>query len=177
MRTYYSIYIYNYTYDITWYAFYAWIWTALEADLGVICASAPTLKVFFHRYFNLPTNRSGHTAFGERNMSAFTMSRLGNLAGESTMDSRRCGTDIVPMDVIKISTRHHVTIEDRDEVQSQASNTSTRHLTSLPSLRDKPEPSQWMGCQTECAAIGQDAQGKSRNKSWDTDIERSDESD
>ncbi|KAH7357490.1 hypothetical protein BKA66DRAFT_500989, partial [Pyrenochaeta sp. MPI-SDFR-AT-0127] len=58
MRTYYAIYIYYCTYDITWYAFYAWIWTALEADLGIMCASAPALKVFFRRYFSLPTNRS-----------------------------------------------------------------------------------------------------------------------
>ncbi|KAH7067848.1 hypothetical protein FB567DRAFT_411952, partial [Paraphoma chrysanthemicola] len=56
MRTYYAIYIYYGTYDITWYAFYAWIWTALEANLGVICASAPALKVFLRRHFNVPTN-------------------------------------------------------------------------------------------------------------------------
>ncbi|KAF2466473.1 uncharacterized protein BDR25DRAFT_269074, partial [Lindgomyces ingoldianus] len=50
MRTYYAIYVYYYTYDITWIAHHGWIWTALEADLGVICASAPALKVFFRRY-------------------------------------------------------------------------------------------------------------------------------
>ncbi|KAF2177469.1 hypothetical protein K469DRAFT_603311 [Zopfia rhizophila CBS 207.26] len=179
MRTYYAIYIYNYTYDITWYAFYGWIWTALEADLGVICASAPALKVFFRRYFNFPANRSGNSGSGGRKTSAYNKARLWNPAGKSNMGSGRRETDIVPMDAIKVSTRHLVTIEDRDEVLSQASDKSTRNLTALPSahLMDKSEPSQWVGCRTVCAAIRPDSQGSSRNKSWDSDIERYAESD
>ena len=33
MRTYYAIYVYFFTYDITWYAYYGWVWTAIESDL------------------------------------------------------------------------------------------------------------------------------------------------
>ncbi|KAJ4402659.1 hypothetical protein N0V91_007033 [Didymella pomorum] len=67
LRTYYATYVYYYTYDITWYAYYGWIWTALEADLAVICASAPALKIFFRRYFNMSTSRSGygHSGYGK----------------------------------------------------------------------------------------------------------------
>lgn len=179
MRTYYAIYIYNYTYDITWYAFYGWIWTALEADLGVICASAPALKVFFRRYFNHPANRSGNSGFVGRKTVAYNNGGPWNPAGRLNIGSGRCETDIVPMDSIKVSTRHHVTIDDRDDVQSQASNMSTRNLTALPSppVIDKPGPSQWVGCRTVCTATRPDSRGSSRNKSWDTDIERYAESD
>ncbi|KZM24673.1 hypothetical protein ST47_g4191 [Ascochyta rabiei] len=66
LRTYFATYVYYYTYDITWYAYYGWIWTALEADLAVICASAPALKMFFRRYFNMKTSRSDYAVSGGR---------------------------------------------------------------------------------------------------------------
>lgn len=127
MRTYYAIYIYYGTYDITWYAFYAWIWTALEADLGVICASAPALKVFFRRYFNLPTNLSNKSGPPRRN---YPWSQTGEL----NKDCKRCKPDLVHMDCIRVSTRRHITIENYDEMMSQSSDTSTRNLTALPSV-------------------------------------------
>jgi hypothetical protein len=125
MRTYYSIYIYYGTYDITWYAFYAWIWTALEANLGVICASAPALKVFFRRYFNVPTNLHGNSGTAGNNG---WWKRTGN----AHQDMGR-NADVVPLDCIKIGSRPHVTIECGDETMSQASDTSTKNLTALPS--------------------------------------------
>ena len=39
--------IFNDTYDATWVAWDAWLWTNIEVVLGVIVASAPALKVFF----------------------------------------------------------------------------------------------------------------------------------
>lgn len=35
------------TYDVTWAAQAAWMWLTIEAELAVICASAPALKQFF----------------------------------------------------------------------------------------------------------------------------------
>jgi hypothetical protein len=35
------------TYDITWAAQGAWIWLTIEAEVAVICASAPALKSLF----------------------------------------------------------------------------------------------------------------------------------
>ncbi|KAF1914747.1 hypothetical protein BDU57DRAFT_453234 [Ampelomyces quisqualis] len=66
LRTYYATYVYFYTYDITWHAYHGWIWTALEADIGVMCASAPALKVFFKRYFTSSTMSNGYSSFGTR---------------------------------------------------------------------------------------------------------------
>lgn len=108
MRTYYAIYVYYYTYDITWWAHDGWVWTALEAQLGIICASAPALKVFLRRYFNHPIKGS-------------------------TRRSRKA--TIVPLNSIKVSTSHYVTIQKREDVMSNGSHSSTRNLTALPAPR------------------------------------------
>ncbi|KAJ0158878.1 hypothetical protein CTA2_10708 [Colletotrichum tanaceti] len=34
-------------YDITWEGFNIWVWTALEANLGVVCGCAPALRRLF----------------------------------------------------------------------------------------------------------------------------------
>jgi hypothetical protein len=126
MRTYYAIYIYYGTYDITWYAYCAWMWTALEADLGY--TSAPMLKVFFRRYFNLPTNLNSKSGHPRKNYP-------GSPTGQSNKDSKKYKTDLVRMDSAKFNTHHHVTIEYRDEMMSHASDKSTRDLAALPSVR------------------------------------------
>ena len=45
MRTYWVYHVVYRTYDVTWEGFDLWIWTAVEANLGVICGCVPTLKV------------------------------------------------------------------------------------------------------------------------------------
>ncbi|KAK7545913.1 hypothetical protein IWX49DRAFT_485925, partial [Phyllosticta citricarpa] len=40
---------YDGSYDATWAAGHVWIWTAVEACLGIACASAPALRLFFRR--------------------------------------------------------------------------------------------------------------------------------
>lgn len=172
MRTYYAIYIYYYTYDITWYAFYAWFWTALEADLGIMCASAPALKVFLRRYFSLPTNRSSKSGLMKN-------SGPWNSIGKFKVDNSRHRPDIVPMDCIKVSTCHRVTIEDQEEMLSHASDMGIRTLTALPSsvLIDKSNQFQWAGCRTVCAAIRPDSARSSRNEGSYTDMTRCNGSD
>jgi len=52
-RTYYD------TYDMTWESRPAWMWLVIEADVAVICASAPALKIFFkHTVLGSRTNKS-----------------------------------------------------------------------------------------------------------------------
>ncbi|KAF2089621.1 hypothetical protein K490DRAFT_8203, partial [Saccharata proteae CBS 121410] len=46
VRTAYIHVVYYTTYDITWAAVPIWGWTAVEANVAIICASAPALKVF-----------------------------------------------------------------------------------------------------------------------------------
>lgn len=130
LRAYYVVYVYYFTYDITWISFYGWIWTALEADLAVICASAPALKVFFQRYFNMSTNRSGHSyvySDSERGKtSTANTNSHGNSGATANWDSGRWDNN-VPLDRIKVTRGMDVTVHD-----GRKSDASTRNLTALP---------------------------------------------
>jgi hypothetical protein len=53
LRIYFIWRIYFATYDVTWAAQDAWVWTVVETHLAIICASAPALKVFFKQYFSV----------------------------------------------------------------------------------------------------------------------------
>ncbi|KAK1997916.1 hypothetical protein LX36DRAFT_552162, partial [Colletotrichum falcatum] len=44
MRTYWIHYVERETYDVTWGGFDLWIWTALEANLAVVCGCVPVLR-------------------------------------------------------------------------------------------------------------------------------------
>ncbi|KAH7110482.1 hypothetical protein EDB81DRAFT_954082 [Dactylonectria macrodidyma] len=46
-RAYWSYYVIEKTYDVTWEEFYLWIRTAVEANLGVICGNAPALRPLY----------------------------------------------------------------------------------------------------------------------------------
>ena len=52
LRMYYIHRIFYTTYDVTWAAWEAWIWTVTEAHVAIICASAPALKIFVKRYLS-----------------------------------------------------------------------------------------------------------------------------
>jgi hypothetical protein len=43
-RTYWVHFVVYETYDVTWEGFNVWIWTAVEANLGVICGCIPALR-------------------------------------------------------------------------------------------------------------------------------------
>jgi hypothetical protein len=42
--------LYTTTYDLTWKSLPLWIFTAIEPNIAIICASAPALKSYFNRY-------------------------------------------------------------------------------------------------------------------------------
>lgn len=139
MRTYYAVYIYYYTYDITWYAFEAWTWTALEADLGVMCASAPALRVFFRRYFGPSTDRSVSTS--RRNTRPGWKARAWKPPGWKADPALKLHSgggdpniDLVPLSGITVSTCHYLRSEERRDghVVSGGSRGSTWNLTALP---------------------------------------------
>ncbi|KXH31597.1 hypothetical protein CSAL01_04594 [Colletotrichum salicis] len=44
MRTYWAHFVEKETYDVTWDGFELWIWTALEANLAVVCGCVPVLR-------------------------------------------------------------------------------------------------------------------------------------
>ena len=44
---YWVYYVVHETYDVTWYGFHLWLWTAVEVQLGLICGCVPWLKSLF----------------------------------------------------------------------------------------------------------------------------------
>lgn len=74
-----TIYIYQafvYSFDETWVGWPTWICGAIEIALGIICASAPSLRPFFSHFFPRPGE-----VFGGARHSYAEMSR-----GRDTMD-------------------------------------------------------------------------------------------
>jgi hypothetical protein len=47
IRAYWIHYVVQETYDVTWYGFHLWMWTAIEVQLGVVCGCVPWLKSLF----------------------------------------------------------------------------------------------------------------------------------
>lgn len=60
-RTYYLIQLRN-NYDTSWTGFDLYVWSILECQLAIICASAPSLRAFFRRYLSGPINRTIRSA-------------------------------------------------------------------------------------------------------------------
>jgi hypothetical protein len=68
LRIWYIVRLYYRTYDVTWDAQPAWLWLIVEANLAVICASAPALKVFFKHTVDSPSSSycMQHTPYGKQ---------------------------------------------------------------------------------------------------------------
>jgi hypothetical protein len=83
--------LYTTTYDVTWESQPIWILTGIEANLAIICASAPALKVFFERYLGLPsfTKRSGYFWSGSTFGKGFSASGNSDVEGGLSSKHRR----------------------------------------------------------------------------------------
>jgi hypothetical protein len=49
------------TYDVTWVGQKIYFWTLFEIFLGIICASVPSLKIYFIHYF--PDRAKGYSGY------------------------------------------------------------------------------------------------------------------
>ncbi|KAH7347023.1 hypothetical protein BKA66DRAFT_477831 [Pyrenochaeta sp. MPI-SDFR-AT-0127] len=152
LRTYYSVVVYHYTYDISWYAYYGWTWTCLEIDLGVICGSAPALKVFFRRYFSGSTSADYYAGAGS-NRTPFQLSqsrtraalfRAAHSAGASRVEPDTAEASDISLKGIKVSQGLDIHVEERDDM-SQKSFASTSNLTSQPATKESTwkSPHDW----------------------------------
>ncbi|EWC45467.1 hypothetical protein DRE_00866 [Drechslerella stenobrocha 248] len=78
-----------YSYDRTWDGFSAWIWTAAESDVGIICASLPALKPLVTKVTNYRFSEAatGAGRYGYRSRSR-TVKRPGNKKHGKRLPSR-----------------------------------------------------------------------------------------
>ncbi|KAI4643672.1 hypothetical protein J4E93_006684 [Alternaria ventricosa] len=178
MRTFYAAKLYYFTYDITWAAYSGWVWTTLEAQLAVMCASAPSLKVFLGRYFSMYTSRAGYSQTGipgqasGPSSNALSQGFTGKASQHSTQQSQCTAGSIrgdVPLEGIHITNKLDVRVEERDDYE-QASLHSTKELTALPM---SSQPGWRDGCKTVCAALRPGSRGTSatRGRSREGDVE------
>lgn len=179
MRTYYATYVYYFTYDITWYAYSGWIWTIIEVQLGVICASAPAMKVFFKRYLGVMSSRGDYSRNASGKSPVDSLPRTGgyqarNLKRSHASTSRtlvigRSAHDSdVPLDGIKVSQGLDISVEERDDL-SQKSFASTSNLTALPTSDHAGGKGDWRNFRD---ALVPGSRGESRSTSSEKDLER-----
>lgn len=153
--------IYFGTYDVTWAAYHAWVWTAVEAHLAIICASAPALKVFFKKYLQVSSFGSGFRSTMKRSMGhPGTDRRTGDVsygisstAGKGTYpygSQLKSVSDDVEMGAIKVARDVDVQVESRSDSQSDfgvSGRSSQEHLkptmktTVTPAPDFRPPPS------------------------------------
>jgi hypothetical protein len=92
VRTYYLEKV-GHSNDLTYDGYDVLVWAQLETQLSLICASAPTLRVFFRDYLSIPVLRALSSArTGSRRDSRRTSKRL----PDSSSDSNGTG-DSVPL--------------------------------------------------------------------------------
>lgn len=147
MRTYYLIFVYYCklphqirheiltkadTYDVTWYGYYGWIWTTIESNLGVICASVPALRVYFrHRLDSTDAHTSNSRS---KNQNGSTKPKNQGYGPCSDMSINKADVeanrDHMVLQSIVVQRDLSSSIEERDDI-SQRSDSSTRHLTTI----------------------------------------------
>lgn len=71
--------------DITWLGFDVFIWSDLEVQLAIICASVPSLRVLFRQYLSDPITRAINSARS-------TAERSANRDSRQTEDARILAT-------------------------------------------------------------------------------------
>ncbi|KAH6989350.1 hypothetical protein BKA56DRAFT_253062 [Ilyonectria sp. MPI-CAGE-AT-0026] len=92
MRAYWSHYVTEETYDVTWEGFYLWIWTAVEANLGVICGSIPALRPLFKTIFRSKSSSYYNTSTAYRSGTAAQVVNNPHKSGRNWADTLQRGS-------------------------------------------------------------------------------------
>lgn len=94
-RIYWVHYVLFETYDVTWYGWEMWIWTAVEVQLGLICGCVPWLKSLFKLWSTGQTvaGSSGPAASDPRATvsKGITAVQLESLGGRTWTNGERPG--------------------------------------------------------------------------------------
>ncbi|KAK3677324.1 hypothetical protein LTR78_002862 [Recurvomyces mirabilis] len=109
VRTYY-LYRVGHTGDVSWNIFNATAWSQCELQLGVVCASLPTMRVLFRKYLNNTTSRaiSNVRSLGSHNSQH---SRMGSIRRVNGPDDR-CERE-------EFSMKHMRTVSEMKELEGE----------------------------------------------------------
>ncbi|KAH7113564.1 hypothetical protein EDB81DRAFT_702821 [Dactylonectria macrodidyma] len=92
IRAYWSHYVTDETYDVTWEGFYLWVWTAVEANLGVICGSIPSLRPLFKTIFRSKSSGYYNTSTSFRSRTAAQTANNEHRSGMNRVDALKGGS-------------------------------------------------------------------------------------
>lgn len=131
VRTYY-LYEVGQKSDVSWLIFDVFVWAQLEIQLGIMCASAPALRVFFRSYLSAPLGR------------AMQGTRSGTRSVLSRQDAYRPGSGISTANIRRTSQPHeqhyrtdfgarHYTEKSRDSVVTATEAGESDHSSTAPS--------------------------------------------
>ena len=124
IRTYWIHYVLQETYDVTWYGFQLWMWTAIEVQLGIICGCVPWLKSLFKFW-----------ASGRRVMDITDKAR-GECGQRSSTSKGSKGGTVVRMDSLAKS----VACENREKNRERPDRDDYIDLERCASLGDLGDP-------------------------------------
>ncbi|KAK7702658.1 hypothetical protein SLS57_011269 [Botryosphaeria dothidea] len=131
--------IYYQTYDLTWAAGPGWAWTAVEAHVAIICASAPSLKPFFRRVLVATGYGSGSRftgAGGGGNYYNGYGARSGNAHrhhGRSHTCKEDCAETSIKMGSMGSGLKKGATVDVRESSRSGDSSTDEESEIQSPS--------------------------------------------
>ena len=102
MRLYWVHVVTQTSYDFTWNGFETWMWTAVEIDLGVICASLPTLKPLVKKFLAERARSRAKTGFDYFDKGLFHVNTLSN-----TSETKQPRVSEVPLGHLTSHTHIH----------------------------------------------------------------------
>jgi len=141
LRMFYIHRIFYTTYDVTWAAWEAWIWTVTEAHVAIICASAPALKTFVKRYLPSfssmsrsmrPTRKTG-IGYSGQSASAMVTARGNRERGER-------------LEMGGISVRQSIEVDSRSMTIGEEGKGS---ISDVESQGEKRPATRWMEIDTK----------------------------
>jgi len=114
---------------VSWYIFDVFVWSQLELQLGIMCASAPALRVFFRKYLSGAVSRAV-------NSSRSRPSRLGyRLEEEPGVDGQMSVQRVEDWTTKRLS-KEEGTFVAQSEMGSQSSISTFNHVNQIRTPED-----------------------------------------
>jgi hypothetical protein len=89
LRAYWIHYVVQETYDVTWYGFHLWLWTAVEVHLGIICGCVPWLRSLYRFWRDKMDSRRKHNGITSVAELINTSGRRRGSPGQSGKTAKR----------------------------------------------------------------------------------------
>lgn len=139
-RTYWIHYVVQETYDVTWYGFHLWLWTAVEVHLGIICGCVPWLGSLYRFWRERKNSRRGNHGITSVAELVDTSGRRRGSPGQSGKTAKR-GSVVRVASIGSTSTRRGRSWETRwDRARGNWPDLESDSIYSIPATLAPVEP-------------------------------------